>query len=82
MGCHCDSPAVTFSFLVFSDVHFLWLHSDCEDLSAGPAVPVLSTSGDDDFKQAIIIKQARRGCGYVWWLPVSCAGLVLMLLHH
>lgn len=82
MGCLCDSPAITLAFLVLSDVHSLWLRSDCEGLGAGRVVPVLSMSGADDFKQAIIIKKARRGCRYVWWLPASCAGLVLTLLHH
>lgn len=63
LGCRCDSPAITLAFLVFSDVGFLSLRGDREHLCARP---VRNMSGDDDFKQTIIIK-ARRGCRYNVW---------------
>ena len=35
LGCRCDSPAITFVFLMLLAVDFLSLRSDCEYLCVG-----------------------------------------------
>lgn len=73
LGCRCDSPAITFVFLVLPVVDFLSLHSDCEHLCVGqrpptcPVVPVHNRSVAYDFKQTIIIKKAKIGSRYNMW---------------